>query len=71
MDLLHCSALSPHADVEQLSTTVAAHCCRAINHPQSGQAQTEQPPLGMDKRTEREAGQEMEGGSVAEEGMNS
>lgn len=69
MDLLHCSALSPHADVEQLSTTVAPHCCRAINHPQSGQARTEQPPLGMDKRTEREAGDEMEGGSDAEGGM--
>lgn len=68
MDLLHCSALSPHADVEQLSTTVAPHCCRAINHPQSGQAQTEQPLLGMDKRTEREAGEEMHGGSDVEGG---
>lgn len=46
----------PHADVEQLSTTVAPRCCRAINHPQSGQAQTEQPPLGMDKSTERSSG---------------
>ncbi|TKS68382.1 Rho GTPase-activating protein 10 GTPase regulator associated with focal adhesion kinase 2 [Collichthys lucidus] len=53
------NALSPHADVEQLSTTVAPHCCRAINHPQSGQARMEQPPLGMDKRTESQAGEEI------------
>lgn len=59
MDLLHCSALSPpHADVEQLSTTVAPQRCRAINHPQLDRAQTEQPPPGMDKC--------VEGGSDAE-----
>lgn len=69
MDLLHCSALSPHADVKQLITTLAPHCCRAINHPQSGQAQTEQPPLGMDKCTKRKAGENMEGGGDAEGGM--
>lgn len=68
MDLLHCSALSPHADVEQLSTTVAPHCCRAINHPQSGQARMEQPPLGMDKRTESQAGEEMVRGHNIERG---
>lgn len=69
MDLLHCSARSPHADMEQLSTTVAPHCCRAINQPQSGQAGMERPPLGMDRRAGREAGEEIAEGSVGEGGM--
>lgn len=40
---------TPHADVEQLSTTAPPLCCRAINHPQLGRGRTEQRPLGMDE----------------------
>lgn len=59
----------PHADVKQLITTMAPHCCRAINHQQSARPQTEQPPLGMDRRTGRKAGENLRGGGDAEWGV--
>lgn len=54
---LQCTVSPPsRADAKQLITTSATRSCRAINHPQSGSAQMEQPPLGMDKLTKAGGG---------------
>lgn len=67
MDLLHCSALSPHADVEQLSTTVAPTLLQSYKSPtvRPGPSGTAAAGDGQERPRGREAGDEMDGGGDA------